>query len=69
MRRVGRGILAAVALGLALLLALDASYFLRGSLAWYPTPEQQETVRVVTGVIGAVLASALLAVLALRRSL
>jgi hypothetical protein len=42
-----------VMLGVGLLLLLDVVYFVRGSLEEFPTAEQQEKIRTVTGVIGA----------------
>jgi hypothetical protein len=46
--------LALVAVGLVLV--LDVLYFVRGSLDMFPTAEQQNEVRVVTGVLGTLLA-------------
>ena len=53
--------LAALLVGLAmvvvgLLLLLDVAYFVRGSLEWFPTDEQQDKIRRVTGAIAALLA-------------
>jgi hypothetical protein len=46
--------LALIAVGLVLV--LDVLYFVRGSLELYPTAEQQDKVRSVTGVMGTLLA-------------
>jgi hypothetical protein len=42
-------------LALGVVLALDVLYLVRGSLEWFPTPEQQEKVRTVTGTIAVLL--------------
>jgi hypothetical protein len=47
-----------------LLLALDLAYFMRGSLELYPTEDDHEKVRLVTGMIAVVL-TAMVAGLAL----
>ncbi|HYW10067.1 MAG TPA: hypothetical protein VE913_24080 [Longimicrobium sp.] len=47
--------LALLAVGLAL--AADLAYFAHGSLDLFPTDEQQDTVRQVTGAIGVLLAA------------
>jgi predicted tellurium resistance membrane protein TerC len=36
-------------------LALDLAYFVHGSLEWYPTEDDHEKVRLVTGMIAVVL--------------
>lgn len=58
LRRIARYsiILALVVVGLALV--LDVLYFARGSLEMLPTAEDHEKVRLVTGVLGVILASA-----------
>lgn len=47
--------LAMIVVGLALV--LDVWYFIGGSMEMYPTEEQQDTVRLATGVIAIFLAS------------
>ena len=66
-RRLARFVVLLAVIVVGLLLCLDVAYFVRGSLEWYPTDEQTETVRVVTAVLAAVLiASELVLWLVLR---
>jgi hypothetical protein len=60
-------IAAMVVVGLAL--GLDLLYLVRGSLEEFPTPEQQDKVRTVTGALAVLLALAELALWLLVRRL
>ncbi|HYJ80296.1 MAG TPA: hypothetical protein VEW03_11865 [Longimicrobiaceae bacterium] len=60
-------ILAMVAVGVVL--ALDLAYLARGSLELYPTEEDQEKVRLVTGVLAVLLIGVEVALVALYRRL
>lgn len=42
-------------LAVGVVLAIDVLYFARGSLEMFPTPEQHEKVRIVTGAIALLL--------------
>jgi hypothetical protein len=55
-------------LAVGVVLAIDVLYFARGSLEMFPTPEEQEKVRVVTGAIAVLLLCAEGGLWALLRS-
>ena len=54
--RPGRLLVGLAMVVVGLLLLLDVAYFVRGSLEWFPTHEQQDKIRRVTGVIAVLLA-------------
>jgi hypothetical protein len=63
-----RAVVAAMGLG-AIALLLDLAYLVRGSLELFPTPEQQEKVRMVTATIASLLVFTEIALWALLRRL
>lgn len=56
-----------VMLVVGVLLAIDVLYFVNGSLEMFPTAEQQEKIRIVTGTIAVLLLSVEAALWALLR--
>ena len=67
-RRLLRSVVLLAMVVVAILLGLDVAYFARGSLEWFPTAEQEDTVRRVNAAIAALLlASELVLWLVLRQ--